>query len=114
MGRYVVCAVAVVLLGACGGSDEEPGGSEREQAGSRAEAACVEGGIGAFDRGEVDAFWKREGRVDYRAYIVGTCRGADRRGLLDRSGSKPQIARIAGQVILRMVRSGQIRDPRTD
>jgi hypothetical protein len=81
---------------------------------SRAEAECILGGMGEFDRGESDQFWQREGREDFRDYIVGVCRGADRQGLLDESGNEPEIQRIAGQVVLRMIRSGQIRDPRVD
>lgn len=79
---------------------------------SQDEAECVSGGMSAFDEGQADPFWKREGRDDFRDYIVETCRIAVERGLADDAGDQEAFNRIAARVILRMVRSGQIRDPR--
>jgi hypothetical protein len=79
---------------------------------SQAHAECVFGGLIQFDEGGGDPFWQKEGREDFQDFIVETCRRADEQGFLDESGNKPQIQRIAGQVLLKMVRRGQVRDPR--
>jgi hypothetical protein len=79
---------------------------------SQAHAECVSGGMNQFDEGGGDPFWQKEGREDFQAFIVETCRRADEQGLLDESGNEPEMQRIAGQVLLKMVRSGQVRDPR--
>lgn len=79
---------------------------------SQAEAECVQGGMQSFAVGEADPFWKREGREDFRDYIVQTCRRAYDQGVLDEPGNEAELQRIAGRVLLRMVRSGQVRDPR--
>jgi hypothetical protein len=79
---------------------------------SQAEAECVSGGMSSFDAGNVDPFWKREGREDFRDYLVQSCRRADARGVLDGPGNLREFERIAGRVIRGMARSGQIRGPR--
>jgi hypothetical protein len=43
---------------------------------------------------------------------VATCRRADKRGLLDGAGNEPQLQKVAGRVLLEMIRRGQVRDPR--
>jgi hypothetical protein len=75
-------------------------------------ASCIVGGMREFDGGGGHSFWRAEGRADYRDYIVATCRRADQRGLLDSPGQEPELQKIAGQVMLQMIRRGQIRDPR--
>jgi hypothetical protein len=80
--------------------------------GSRAASECIAGGMREFDGGGGHSFWRGEGREDYEDYIVATCRRADRRGLLDSPGHEPELRRIAGQVMLEMIRRDQIRDPR--
>jgi len=79
---------------------------------SQAHAECVSGGLNQFDEGGGDPYWQKEGREDFQDFIVETCRRADQEGLLDETGNEPRIQRIAGRVLLRMVRSGQVRDPR--
>jgi Domain of unknown function (DUF4878) len=79
---------------------------------SQGHAECVSGGMNQFDEGGGDPFWQKEGRKDFQDFIVETCRRADEQGLLDESGNEPQIQQIAGQVLLKMVRRGQVRDPR--
>jgi hypothetical protein len=81
---------------------------------TRAEGECVIGGMREFDAGGAHAFWRREGRADFRAFIVETCRRADRRGVLSRDSLEAVrrgFDRIAGDVIAQMVESGQIRQP---
>jgi hypothetical protein len=79
---------------------------------SQGHAECVAGGMNQFDEGGGDPFWQKEGREDFRDFIVETCGRADEQGLLDGEGNEPELERIAGRVILEMVQSGQIRDPR--
>jgi Putative lumazine-binding len=79
---------------------------------SRAAAQCIAGGMREFDSGGGHSFWRAEGRADYEDYIVATCRRADKRGLLDSLGNEPELEKIAGRVLLEMIRRGQIRDPR--
>jgi hypothetical protein len=82
---------------------------------TRAEGECIIGGMNEFDDGGGHAFWRREGRADFRDFIVETCRRADRQGLLVEDGGEAEqrkISRIAGRVIAVMVERGQIRDPR--
>jgi hypothetical protein len=115
--QLIGCVVALAVISGCGGSDEpEPASPERGQAetsgDSRAAAACIDGGMREFDSGGGHAFWRKEGREDYGDYIAATCRRADREGLLDRSGSEPQLQKIAGEVLLEMIERGQVRDPR--
>ena len=43
---------------------------------------------------------------------MATCREADAKGLLDGREPGAELQEIAGRVILRMVKRGQIRDPR--
>jgi Putative lumazine-binding len=81
---------------------------------SQAHAECVAGGMNQFDEGGGDPFWQKEGRKDFQEFIVETCARADAQGLLDGSGNEPELQRIAGRVLLGMVRSGQVRDPRRD
>jgi hypothetical protein len=88
------------------------GTSSGVQFSSQAHAECVSGGMQEFDEGNADPFWKVEGRDDFRDYIAETCRIADRRGLLVEDGNREEFMKVAGQVVLRMVESGQIRDPR--
>jgi hypothetical protein len=88
------------------------GTSTGVQYSSQAQAECVAGGMQEFDDGNADPFWKVEGRDDFRDYIAETCRIADRRGLLDGSVDRKEFMKVAGEVVLRMVESGQIRDPR--
>jgi hypothetical protein len=76
---------------------------------SRAASECIVGGMRQFDGG---GFWRAEGREDYEDYIVATCRRADQRGLLDSPGHEAELRKIAEQVMLEMIRRGQIRDPR--
>jgi hypothetical protein len=78
---------------------------------SQDEAECVAGGMSAFDDGEGDGFWRKEGRSDFRDYIVEVCRRADRRGAF-KSNDRDEFDAIAREVILEMVKRGQIRDPR--
>jgi hypothetical protein len=82
---------------------------------TRAEGECIIGGMDEFDDGGAHAFWRREGRADFRDFLVETCRRADRQGVLtEGSGEAVQRAfnRIAGRVIAQMVERGQIREPR--
>jgi hypothetical protein len=82
---------------------------------TRAEGECIIGGMEEFDDGGGHAFWRREGRADFRDFIVETCRRADRRGVLTEDGGEAEqraIKRIAGTVIAEMVERGQIRVPR--
>ena len=73
---------------------------------------CRVGGMRAFEAGSVAAFWKREGRSDYRAYIAETCERADGHGLLSGEANRAELQRIAGRVLVELIRSGRIRDPR--
>lgn len=80
-----------------------------------AEGECIIGGMEEFDDGGGHAFWRREGRADFRDFIVETCRRADRQGVLTEAGGEAEqraIKRIAGTVIAEMVERGQIRVPR--
>jgi hypothetical protein len=82
---------------------------------TRAEGECIIGGMDAFNDGGAHAFWRREGRADFRDFLVETCRRAERQGIpTDVGGEAEQRAfnRIAGDVIAEMVERGQIRDPR--
>jgi hypothetical protein len=79
---------------------------------SKAEGECITGGMQQFEAGGGAPFWQTEGRADFRDFIVATCRRADAKGLLEGAEPGPEFEKIAGRVILRMVRSGQIRDPR--
>ena len=104
-------AIALGLLAGCG-SDDPPQADGAPPAGSKAEAECVAGGLNQFDKGGGDAFWQTEGRADFREFIVATCKEADAKGLLNGEKPGPELQKIAGEVILRMVERGQIRDPR--
>jgi hypothetical protein len=66
-----------------------------------------------FENGKVDEFWKHEGRADYRAWATEVCRRAGEQDVIgdERKNARAQ-ERIAGQVMLKMMRSGRIRDPR--
>ena len=66
-----------------------------------------------FETGKVNEFWKDEGRADYRAWAVEVCRRAGDEGVLDNTRKNVRAqGRIADQVMLKMMRSGRIRDPR--
>jgi hypothetical protein len=77
------------------------------------QAQCIAGGMDAFDKGTVPKFWAREGRKDYRDYIVAVCRRAKAAGLLDEdlATAKRKLPAIARKVIRDMVRRGQIKAP---
>jgi hypothetical protein len=82
---------------------------------TRAEGECIIGGMNEFDDGAAHAFWRREGRADFRDFIVEMCRRADRQGVLTEDGGEAEqraIKRIAGRVIMEMAKRGQIREPR--
>jgi hypothetical protein len=82
---------------------------------TRAEGECIVGGMQEFDDGGGQAFWHREGRADFRDFMVQTCRRADRQGVLARgSGEAIQrgVSQIARRVIAQMIERGQIREPR--
>jgi hypothetical protein len=81
------------------------------QFGSQAEAQCISGGISEFDDGGSARFWRREGREDFRDYLVELCRRADRRGVLEGNVDMREFRRIAGEVILEMQHRGQIAQP---
>ena len=83
---------------------EPPGPSEVAQ--------CNAGGMRAFDKSNVDPFWKQQGRADYRTFITRTCARAGEQGLLSEDADRAALERIAGRVMLKMVRQGRIRDPR--
>jgi hypothetical protein len=80
---------------------------------SRADAACISGGLHNYDAHKVPRFWYREGRDDFRDYIVTVCRRAERRGLTSGPGKadRAQVLALARQVIREMTRSGQIHPP---
>jgi hypothetical protein len=83
-----------------------------ETAGAKAQSDCVAGGMDSFDAGRSDPFWESEGREDYGDYIVATCRQMIAEGALESGAPDEAVARrIAGEVITRMVASGQIRNP---
>jgi ketosteroid isomerase-like protein len=66
-----------------------------------------------FEDGKVDEFWKDEGRADYRAWAAEVCRRAADQDLLENTRENARAQqRIAGLVMLKMIRSGRIRDPR--
>jgi hypothetical protein len=79
------------------------------------QAQCIAGGMNAFDTGTVPKFWAREGRSDYRDYIVDVCRRAEAAGLMDEDPDSASLRRkltpIARKVIREMVRRGQIKAP---
>jgi hypothetical protein len=82
---------------------------------TRAEGECIIGGMNEFDAGGAHAFWRRQGRADFRDFLAETCRRADRQGILTEGGGKAEqrvFNRIAGRVITEMVERGQIREPR--
>jgi hypothetical protein len=82
---------------------------------TRAEGECIIGGMDEFDDGGGHAFWRREGRADFRDFIVETCRRADRQGILTEDGGEAEqraFNRIAGRVIVEMAERGQIRELR--
>lgn len=82
---------------------------------TRAEGECIIGGMDEFDDGGAHAFWRREGRADFRDFIVETCRRADREGILTEGGGEAEqraFNRIAGRVVAQMIERGQIREPR--
>jgi hypothetical protein len=82
---------------------------------TRAEGECIIGGMREFDDGGAHAFWRREGRADFRDFLVETCRRADRQGIPVEAGGEAvqrTFNRIAGRVIAEMVRRGQIAEPR--
>jgi hypothetical protein len=97
-------AVGLSVLAGCG--------SEEVAGPSTARTDCIAGGMDKFDQGGVDVFWKTEGRADFRTFIGATCRDAEAKGLLKGGDTGPALRAVAGQVILRMVDRGQIRDPR--
>jgi hypothetical protein len=76
-------------------------------------AQCIAGGMDAFDKGTVPKFWAREGRSDYRDYMVAVCRRAQTAGLLDEdlATAKRKLPPIARKVVHDMVRRGQIKAP---
>ena len=78
--------------------------------GSQAEAECISGGMQGFDAGSVAPFWRKEGRSDFRDYIVAICRRADQRGVLE-SQDKAALEKIARSVLLEMDKRHQIRLP---
>jgi hypothetical protein len=80
---------------------------------SQGEAACITGGLQNYDAHKVPRFWYREGRGDFRDYIVAVCRRAEQRGLISGPGAadRAKILAIARQVIRDMARSGQISAP---
>jgi hypothetical protein len=110
--RWLGTAVGLGLLAGCGGEDAPAPAGGDGASGSKAEAECVAGGLDQFDEGGGDPFWQREGRADFRDFIVATCRKADAKGLLNGAEPGPELQEIAGEVILSMVQRGQIRDPR--
>jgi len=75
---------------------------------SQVEAECVSDGMSNFYQGRTDPFWRKEGRADFRDYVNTVCRRADRSGARNRA----EVERIAAEVVLEMVKRGQIRDPR--
>jgi hypothetical protein len=103
--------IGLGLLAGCG-SDDAPEAAGAPPAGSKAEAGCVAGGLDQFDKGGGDPFWQEEGRADFRDFIVAVCRKADAKDLLNGEPPGTELRDIAGQVMLRMVDRGQIRDPR--
>jgi hypothetical protein len=56
---------------------------------------CNVEGLRAFESGDVDPWWKREGRADYRAYIAEMCRRAAQQDLL-LAGDTDRAARRLG------------------
>jgi hypothetical protein len=81
---------------------------------TRAEGECIIGGMDEFDDGGGDPNWHREGRADFRDFIVEFCRRADRRGVLREDGplDRRALERIARRVMAEMGERGQIRYPR--
>jgi hypothetical protein len=81
----------------------------------RAEGECIIAGMHEFESGDVHAFWLREGRADFRDFLVETCRRADRQGVLREDSpeaARRAFNRNAGRVVAQMVERGQIREPR--
>jgi hypothetical protein len=76
---------------------------------SQAEAACIAGALQAYDDHKSPKFWYREGRNDFRDYIVAVCRRAAERNLLKQNVTRAQLAPIAREVMREMRRRGQIR-----
>jgi hypothetical protein len=110
--RWLGVAVGLGLLAGCGGEDAQAPSGGDSASGSKQQADCVAGGLDQFDEGGGDPFWQTEGRADFKDFIVATCRKADAQGLLDGSEPGPELQKIAGEVLLSMVKSGQVRDPR--
>jgi hypothetical protein len=104
-------AIGLGLLAGCGSSDP-PKAAGAPPAESKAEADCVAGGMNQFDKGGGDPFWQKEGRADFRDFIVATCGKADAKDLLNGDEPGVELQRIAGEVMMRMIERGQIRDPR--
>ena len=72
-------------------------------------ASCVAGGIGDFDKGDVDPFWKKQPRDVYVMFVRRVCRRADRRGI---DSSDDRFSKIVSQVIVEMAKRGEIPLPR--
>jgi hypothetical protein len=76
-------------------------------------ASCVLGELKRFDSGDVDAFWKRQGRAALAAYLGRYCKRADKAGLLRKArlsaADNKTIERIAKVVVREMLSAGELR-----
>ena len=73
---------------------------------------CFAGGMSAFEAGEAGAYWRREGRKDFAAYLVRVCREVIRRGYGDgKPVPPPELEAARRKVVSAMVRSGRLARP---
>lgn len=78
---------------------------------------CFAAGVQAFEEGQADPYWKREGRADFARYLSETCRRAVRRGIVrERAGELTERQRtafeaVASEVLREMIAAGRVREP---
>ena len=79
---------------------------------------CVQGGLNAFDKGDVHPFWRREGREALALYLSRLCYVGERRGLVSAKRGfdstprgKRELAKLSRDIIGELVAEGRIRNP---
>ena len=73
--------------------------------------SCIASSIGAFENGETDTYWSREGRRDFVEYSRRLCKALVKAGLDPEESSVRQIAPYAGRVIRGLIREGRVERP---
>jgi hypothetical protein len=68
---------------------------------------CMVGGLEAYDRGEADAFWRREDHADFVYYLQQVCRRVTK----DPDGGKAELRRAQRLVLQEMIRDHRIDVP---